>query len=83
MLHCLYKIDSATYSDKRQRVQLGFLILNHAFSGLRPSSITRAGAKHFSKESRVKLEEDDPALQGTEGLVKLRYKDIKNRDHER
>ena len=72
MLHYLYKADRATYPDERQRVQQGFLIIIHAFSGVRPSSATKTGTRHVKKRSG----NDDEHVLETEELVKLRYRDL-------
>ena len=72
MLHYLYKADRATYPDERQRVQQGFLILIHAFSGVRPSSATKTGTRHTKSKNDV----TDEPLHETEELVKLRYRDL-------
>jgi hypothetical protein len=70
ILYYLYKTDRATYPDERQRVQQGFLIIIHAFSGVRPSSATKTGTRH------VKNKRDNESLLETEELVKLRYSDL-------
>ena len=72
MLHYLYTADRATYPDERQRVQQGFLIIIHAFSGVRPSSATKTGSKHQKGKSDV----NEKPSQDTEELVKLKYKDL-------
>ena len=72
MLHYLYKADSATYPDEREHVQQGFLILIHAFSGVRPSSATKTGARHTKSKNDV----DNEPLHETEELGKLRYRDL-------
>ena len=69
MLHFLDSRDKATYPDERQRVQQGFLVIFHASSGLRPSSVTQL------HKGRRKIEADKTA--GVlEEVVKLRYRDV-------
>ena len=72
ILHYLYKADRATYPDERQRVQQGFLIIIHAFSGVRPSSATKTGTRHTKGKNSV----NDKPSHETEELVKLRYSDL-------
>ena len=69
MLHFLYSEDKTTYPDERQRVQRGFLVIIHASSGLRPSSVTQ------SSKGRRKMEADKTAGV-VEEVVKLRYRDV-------
>lgn len=69
MLHFLYSRDQTIYPDERQRVQQGFLMIIHASSGLRPSSVTQ------SNKGRRKMEADKTAGV-VEEVVKLRYRDV-------
>lgn len=69
MLHFLYSRDKTTYPDERQRVQQGFLMIIHASSGLRPSSVTQ------SNKGRRKMEADKTAGV-VEEVVKLRYRGL-------
>lgn len=69
MLHFLYSKDKTTYLDERQRVQQGFLMIIHASSGLRPSSVTQ------SNKGPRKMEADKTAGV-VEEVVKLRYRDV-------
>lgn len=69
MLHFLYSADTTTYPDERQRVQQGFLMIIHAFSGLRPSSTTQSSKGRRKGASGNSAEE-------VEDVVKLRYRDV-------
>nr|OQO28668.1 hypothetical protein B0A51_04779 [Rachicladosporium sp. CCFEE 5018] len=68
MLHFLYSSDWTLYPDERQRVQQGFLMIIHAYSGLRPSSTTQSGKRR--KVQASSLEEEDNLA------AKLRYGDV-------
>ena len=69
MLHYLYSKDPTKYPDERQWVQQGFLIIIHAFSGLRASSTTQS-SKGQRKDEVVEAAEE------AEDIVKLRYADM-------
>lgn len=69
MLHFLYLEDSTRYPDERQRVQQGFLMIIHAYSGLRPSSTTQS-SKGKSADSNTESWQED------EQLAKLQYGDF-------
>lgn len=68
MLHFLYSSDWTLYPDERQRVQQGFLMIIHAYSGLRPSSTTQSGKRRKVKASSLEEEHNLAA--------KLRYGDV-------
>lgn len=68
MLHFLYFRDTTTYPDERQRVQQGFLMIIHASSGLRPSSVTQSSKGRQSGACSDNAKE-------VEDVVKLRYRD--------
>ena len=72
MLHFLYSRDITTYPDERQRVQQGFLMIIHAFSGLRPSSTTQSSKASLKGASNELVKE-------VEDVVKLRYSDVELR----
>lgn len=72
MLHFLYSKDTTVYPDERQRVQQAFLMIIHAYSGLRPSSTTQS-----SKARRT--EESGECGEGAEDAIKLRYRDVELR----
>ena len=62
MLHFLYRKDWTKYPDERQRVQQVFLMIVHAYSGLRSSSTTKSS-----------IGETDENGQEAEKLAKLRF----------
>ena len=56
MLHFLYRNDPAKYPDERQRVQQAFLMIIHAYSGLRPSSTTGSSTGKVDVKGEEKID---------------------------
>jgi len=53
MLHFIYSSDWTLYPDQQRRLQQGFLMIIHAYSGLRPSSTTKSGKRREIKATSL------------------------------